>query len=210
MGRLAEAVSRRDPKDPTNRRLYAQYLIDTGKATVAVDLLRTLARRLPKTHPEFAETIGLLGRAHKQIFYDAGDKTNPGARQALKEAITAYRRPFEENPANTWHGVNLMALLTRARALGLRVAPDLHPEDIARQVIRQLDKIPPDRRDEWFLPTLTEASLGLGDWPAVERQVRLYAASPGIQAFQIAGMLRQFTEVWNLEKKAQTAAFEAA
>ena len=36
MARLAEAVSRRDPKDPKNRRLYAQYLIDTGTATAAL------------------------------------------------------------------------------------------------------------------------------------------------------------------------------
>lgn len=47
MGRLAEAVSRRDPKDAKNRRLYAQYLIDTGKATAAIPLLRPLAQRLP-------------------------------------------------------------------------------------------------------------------------------------------------------------------
>ena len=40
MGELAEVVSRRDPKDAKNRRLYAQYLIDTGKATVAMDVLR--------------------------------------------------------------------------------------------------------------------------------------------------------------------------
>jgi hypothetical protein len=33
MGQLAEAISRRDPKDAKNRRLYAQYLINTGKAT---------------------------------------------------------------------------------------------------------------------------------------------------------------------------------
>ena len=39
MGQLAEAVSRHDPKDAKNRRLYAQYLIETGKATAAVDLL---------------------------------------------------------------------------------------------------------------------------------------------------------------------------
>src|SRR4051812_1208687 len=32
MGQLAEAVSRVDPKDVRNRRLYAQYLIETGKA----------------------------------------------------------------------------------------------------------------------------------------------------------------------------------
>ena len=39
MGKLAEAVSRRDPKDARNRRLYGQYLINTGKATAAIDLL---------------------------------------------------------------------------------------------------------------------------------------------------------------------------
>jgi predicted Zn-dependent protease len=65
MGRLAEAVSRRDPKDPKNRRLYAQYLIDTGKATAAVNVLQPLARRLSKSHSEFAEASGLLGRAYK-------------------------------------------------------------------------------------------------------------------------------------------------
>ena len=113
MGQLAEAVSRRDPKDPKNRRLYAQYLIDTGKATAAVDLLTRLADRLPKNHPELAEATGLLGRAYKQIFFDAGDKTSSGAREALKQAIAAYRGPYEQDPrTNTWHGVNLLALLT--------------------------------------------------------------------------------------------------
>ena len=51
MGQLAEAVSRRDPKDPKNRRLYAQYLIDTGKATAAVDLLTRLADVCRRTIP---------------------------------------------------------------------------------------------------------------------------------------------------------------
>src|SRR5215472_17976243 len=51
MGRLAEAVSRVDPKDPKNRRLYAQYLIEDGKATAAADILKALARRLPKKPP---------------------------------------------------------------------------------------------------------------------------------------------------------------
>ena len=83
MGHLAEAVSRRDPDDPKNRRLYAQYLIETGHATVAIDVLRVLARRLPASHPERAEASGLLGRAHKQIFFDAGDKIHrPVARRA--------------------------------------------------------------------------------------------------------------------------------
>ena len=126
MGALAEAVSRRDPKDARNRRLYAQYLINTGKATAAIDLLTSLAQRLPKGDPEFAEAMGLLGRANKQIFFDAGDKADPSARAALEQAIAAYRIPFEESPQkNTWHGVNLVALLNRTRRLGLQIAPDL-------------------------------------------------------------------------------------
>jgi hypothetical protein len=201
MGRLAEAVSRRDPKDARNRRLYSQYLIDTGKATAAIDLLRPLAQRLPKAHPEFAEATGLLGRAYKQIFLDAGDKTSEGAREALKQAIAAYRRPFAENPANTWHGVNLVALLTRARRLGLRVAPDLQPKEVAKQVVASLEATPAAQRDEWFLSTLSEASLGLDDWEAVERNVRAYAATPDARAFQIASTLRQFTQVWDLESR---------
>ena len=199
MGRIAEAVSRHDPKDPTNRRLYAQYLIETGMATAAIDLLKPLAQRLPKAHAEFAEATGLLGRAYKQIFFDAGDKTSAGAREALKQAIASYRKPFEENPANTWHGVNLVALLARARRLGLRMAPDLQPREVATKVVATLEVTPENKRDEWFLPTLAEASLGLGDWDAVERHIKAYAANRDTKAFLIASTLRQFREVWDLE-----------
>ena len=113
MGKLAEAVSRRDPKDARNRRLYGQYLINTGKATAAIDLLTPLAQRLPKDDPEFAEAMGLIGRANKQIFFDAGDKADASAHAALGQAVAAYRVPFEQSPSrNTWHGVNLVALLS--------------------------------------------------------------------------------------------------
>jgi Trypsin-like peptidase domain/MAP3K TRAFs-binding domain/Tetratricopeptide repeat len=202
MGRLAEAVSRRDPKDAKNRRLYAQCLIETGKATAAIDLLQPLARRLPKGDPEFAEATGLLGRAYKQIFFDAGDKASAGAREALKKAIDAYRGPYELDPAHgTWHGVNLVALLTRARMLGMRVAPALDPQAIAAKVVATLKATPVEKRDEWFLPTLAEASLGLRDWAVIDENIRQYVAARDAKAFQIASTLRQFTEVWDLENR---------
>src|SRR6516162_8688523 len=142
MGQLAEAISRRDPKDARNRRLYAQYLINTGKATAAIDLLTSLAQRLPKGDPEFAETMGLLGRANKQIFFDAGDKADPSAAAALEQAIAAYRIPFEESPQkNTWHGVNLVALLNRTRRLGLQIAPDLSLRKVSKIVVAELAAI---------------------------------------------------------------------
>ena len=200
MGRLAEAVSRRFPEDATNRRLYAQYLIDTGRPTVAIDVLRVLARRLPPTHPERAEATGLLGRACKQIFLEAGDKTTPGARAALKEAVAAYRDPYEQNPANTWHGINLVALLTRARRLGTRVAADLDPRALAAQLITTLEAAPASARDEWFYATWAEAALGLEDWDAVERALHAYVADERATAFQVGSTLRQFTEVWDLER----------
>jgi hypothetical protein len=200
MGRLAEAVSRVAPRDARNRRLYAQYLIEAGKATAAIDLLRPLAQRLPKSDPEFGEATGLLGRAYKQIFYDADDKTSASAREALKHAIAAYRAPYEEDPErNTWHGVNLVALLTRARRLGLRLAPDLQPVELAKRVVAAMERAAPPKGDDWFLPTLAEASLGLGDWDVVERNIKAYAAVPDAKAFQIASTLRQFTQVWDLE-----------
>jgi tetratricopeptide (TPR) repeat protein len=199
MGQLAEVVSRRDPKDARNRRLYGQYLIETGKATAAIDMLRPLAQRLPRDHAEFVETTGLLGRGYKQIFFDAGDKTSDGAHKALKQAIAVYRKSYEHNPANTWHGVNLVALLTRARRLGMRLAPELEVKDVARKVTMALEAVPEGKRDLWYFPTLAEANLGLGDWDGVERAIRAYAAANDAKAFQVASTLRQFTEVWDLE-----------
>ncbi|HTZ66385.1 MAG TPA: trypsin-like peptidase domain-containing protein [Roseiarcus sp.] len=207
MGAVAEAVSRRDPNDATNRRLYAQYLINTGKATVAIDMLTPLAKGLPKDNPEFAEAMGLIGRANKQIFFDAEDKADPSARAALERAVEAYRIPFEESPQeNTWHGVNLLALLDRARRLGLQIAPDLSLEQVAERVVSELEAKPKEKRDpDWYLPTLAEASLGLGDWDTVEANVRAYAASDDVQPFQIESTLRQFTQVWDIEAMNQRA-----
>jgi hypothetical protein len=201
MGKLAEAVSRRDPKDPKNRRLYGQYLINTGKATAAIDLLTPLAQRLTKDDPEFAEAMGLIGRANKQIFFDAGDKADASAHAALGQAVAAYRVPFEASPQrNTWHGVNLVALLSRARRLGLQIAPDLSLKGVAKTVVAELAATSEAERDPfWYLPTLAEASLGLGDWDAVERNVRAYATSDDVQPFQIESTLRQFTQVWDIE-----------
>jgi hypothetical protein len=201
MGRLAEAISRRDPRDAKNRRLYAQYLINTGKATAAIDLLTPLKERLPKDDPEFAEAMGLIGRANKQIFFDAGDKSQPSAQEALAQSVAAYRVPFEMAPnLNTWHGVNLLAVLTRARRLGLRVAPELNPKQIAKTVVAALEATPRQDRDkDWYLPTLAEASLGLDDWEVVENNVRAYAASEDVKPFQIESTLRQFTEIWDVE-----------
>ena len=38
------------------------------------------------------------------------------------------------------------------------------------------------QQDEWHLPTLAEAYLGLDDWDAVERNVNAFVAKPDAKA----------------------------
>ncbi len=205
MGRLAEAVRRIDPDDARNRRLYAQCLIETGQVTAAVDKLRQLQQALPADHAEALEADGLLGRAYKQIFFDAGDKSSAAARAALAQAIAAYRKPYDARPQQAiWHGVNLLALISRARREGWAdLAPDKDPAALAGQLVATLMALPAAQRDEWYLPTLAEAMLGLslasGDLSLVEQQLKGYIGAPGVHAFQVASTLRQFSEVWALE-----------
>lgn len=199
MLRLAEALHRAAPSEPKIRRLQAQALIETGLASVAVPVLEALSAALPTAHPEHLEVQGLLGRAWKQMFFDAADKAAEPAHAALRKAIAAYRQPYEEDPRNTWHGVNLLALLHRARRLGIVVAPELSVTPLARQLVATLQATPPALRGDWFLPTLAEALLGLGDWDAVESHLRSYVARPDVPAFLVASTLRQFSDVWDLE-----------
>src|SRR5689334_15652830 len=55
LARVAEALSRVDPKDPKTKRLYAQSLIETGKVSTALDVLQSLLGRLAHDHPEAVE-----------------------------------------------------------------------------------------------------------------------------------------------------------
>lgn len=203
--RLAEALCRIDPADPVTRRLYAQALIETGALTAAIDMLRQLLAALPARHAESAEASGLLGRACKQIFFESGAPRSAGARWALAAAIEAYAGPYRAQPErHTWHGVNLLALVSRARIEGWPdIAPEVEPLALAVQLSASLRALPPKARDVWYLPTLAEATLGLslasGDLQPVEALLAEYIGSPQVQAFQVASTLRQFTEVWGLE-----------
>lgn len=206
---LAEALCRVDPvdpPDPTTRRLYAQGLIETGATFAALALLRELLQTVPTTHPESTEACGLIGRAYKQMFLDARDPRSAPARRALAAAVQAYGAPYAADPVrNTWHGVNLLALVSRARREGWsEIAPAVDAAGLARELRATLDAVPPDKRDDWYLPTLAEVTLGLtlatGDVEPVERLLKDYIAQPTVRAFQVASTLRQFVEVWGLER----------
>ena len=205
MLKLAEAVNRVDPDDARNRRLQAQALIETGLATVAVPLLESLAASLRPDDPEAVEAKGLLGRAWKQIFFDAGDRATPGAQKALRCAVEAYRAPYAADPKNVWHGVNLLAVLHRARWMGLRL-DDTDIRALARNLLKVLDDMPESGRDPWYWASVAEAALGAPDHPRVELALRNYIVSPGLKPFQVASTLRQLSQLWELGKMGEWGA----
>jgi S1-C subfamily serine protease len=206
LARLGEAVGRHAPRDAITRCWYAQALIETGQATAAIDVLRPLATRLPRSDRSWPEAQGLIGRANKQIFFDATDKHSIAAREALKQSLAAYRAVLdapETQSAWTWQGINVVAVLAAARRLRVRVAPGVDPVAMARRVIDALNQVPEESRDEWHAATAAEAHLALRDWDSVALHLRAYVTSPKVTAFHLASTLRQFTEVWGLGTDAE-------
>lgn len=193
---LSEAIYRRDP-DPTIRRLYAQALIERGYVTVAIEVLKSLSAHLGTEHPELAEATGLLGRCYKQIFFDAEDKEDARMLAALMKAIKIYRDQYEKSPSSSWHGINYIALMHRARQAKLEIAETFDIEHAAAALIDTLEAVPVAERDAWHAPTLAEAHLARREWDAVEKIIGSYARTDA--PFQIASTIRQLNNVWDVE-----------
>ena len=63
------------------------------------------------------EARGGIGRCYKEMFLSC---TEPARRQRyLTRSLDAYLTAYQENSAHTWHGINAVALLARARRDGI-------------------------------------------------------------------------------------------
>ena len=199
LAQLSERLLRDHPEEALIRRLHVQALIETGYATAAVEVARAGVGKLWESDPEWSELHGLIGRAYKQIAVDARD---PGGRMginALRASVAAYARPYETNPANTWHAINLVAVLGFCQRLQLRVPGGFDMTDLARQVVASIGAKPADQQDLWDAATLAEAHLALKDYDAVERNLGVYLSDPRVSAFDVGSTLRQWSEVWGLK-----------
>ena len=197
---LAEAVSRVAPDAPESRRRYAQALIETGRASVAIDVLQRLRERLPADHAESVEAAGLIGRTWKQIYFDARVRGSDAAQRALQESIAAYRAAYEPDKSRTWHGVNVLALIEHCRVLGAAYPRELKARDLALELLQTLEKSPEEKRDPWWHATRAEASMALRDWGLIESSILNYTLTPGVEAFHLESTRRQFTQVWRIHE----------
>ena len=196
---LADAILESGQNDPAVRLAYAQALIDTGRLAAAIPLLESLAEHAPPHSKTRNSAVGLIGRAYKQLYVNGAGE--PAVREDyLRRAFTAYYDAYTANNALSWHGINAVALLHRAR----RDKVDLPPvppfeKPIYDQMKAQVDA---GTADDWAMVTAGEAAIALGDYESAKRWYATYAAGDPakIDAFEIGSSLRQLEEVWQLTK----------
>ena len=196
--RVAEAFLRSGQTSPFVRRQYAQALIDQGMLLAAESQLEPLLTETLDGDNQVAEAHGLLGRIYKQLYVEADAPSNPYTRMFFERALSEYLQIYRVNPLrNSWHGINVVALLHRGKADGIdvRVAPAA--DDLATEVLASLPE-PGRVADAFDLATRLEALIALGRHREAEAAALEYAGHPDADAFEIGSTLRQLEQVWRL------------
>jgi hypothetical protein len=194
---LADALIRMGREEPFVSRQYAQGLIDQGLLLAAREVLGGVIRRATDDPTEYSEVRGLMGRASKQIYVDARGRPSDLARRALRQAIAWYREVYDEDPQkHLWHGVNLLALMQRARTDGITIRGLPGSRALADAIV-ETARNPQGRTVEpWDYASAAEACIALEDWDAATHWLERYIEHQSTDRFALAGTLRQLTEVW--------------
>ena len=202
MTQLAEALIGAGVDIPQIRRQYSQALIDQGHLSAAEALLQSINKDPHASKREKFEARGLIGRIYKQRYLDYA--ASPLSQTLLTRAINEYGSVYKLDPGqNLWHGINLVALIARARrdklSLNLPDEGALAEEILATVEQRECDTIEP--LPAWDVAVKLEANLALNRYPEAKDVASAYIHSFGTDAFEIGSTLRQLTEVWQLDNR---------
>jgi hypothetical protein len=205
MRRLAEALMQNGQNDAQLRRQYAQALIDEGSLVAARDVLSSLLADGAVPADERTEATGLLGRVHKQLYVKARRPGDAQQQRNLKTAVRYYLDGYNADPLkNHWHGINVVALVARARRDGVDLGPDLQLDETA--LATDVLTVATPLTKPFDVATRLEANVALQHWAAAEAAVAEYTGLKDADAFEIASTLRQLQEVWELSYKVGSAA----
>jgi hypothetical protein len=131
---------------------------DKGKA---VSILEELMRE----HGPDPETLGILGRVHKDRYREEKKKGSISAFAALDESISAYVKGFESDPRDYYPGVNAITLLIeKGDAEALKKAEQLVPL-VSFAVVRRGGS---SSSNYWDLATMLELNCIGGDYISAE------------------------------------------
>ena len=197
-----DAFIRSGLRSPEIRRQYAQALLDQGNVSAGLAILEPIPEEPGVSQRERAEAKGLIGRAYKQIYSDAGDWRPPHNREAITRAIDAYYEVYTSNKERfLWQGVNAVSLLVRAQRDGLDVAEYPDAQEIAKEIVKEVEAR--DRAgtiNMWDLATVAEAQVALEHWDKAASWLKMYVEDKHADAFELASTTRQFEEVIQLDR----------
>ncbi len=121
----------------------------------------SLLTEIMEEYGQDPETLGILGRIHKDRYREAKEKGSITALAALEDSISAYLKGFESDPRNYYPGVNAITLLI---------------EKGDKQALKKAEKLAPlvnfavarcggaSSNNYWDLATVLELSCISNDW----------------------------------------------
>ncbi len=183
------------------RRLYVQGLIDQGHMAAALSVLDGLIMDTQNNPVENAEARGLKGRLYKQLYVKAKDAATERNKLSLERAVRSYFEVYESAPeVYLWHGINVVALLLRARHDNLPLEGFPIPEQLARDILTVIEKKDENSKAEyWDFATASEACVALNKPEDAVSWLGKYLKANYADAFELASTLRQFEEIWQLD-----------
>ena len=112
------------------------------------------------------ETLGILGRVHKDRYKEAVERKRLSAPSALDDAISAYIKGFEADPRDYYPGVNaLTLLLVKGDTDSQKKLKELFPL-VSFAVARRGGA---SSNNYWDLATVLELDCINDDWPSANR-----------------------------------------
>lgn len=195
---VAEAIIRSGQASPPVVRLYAQAMIDQGNLTASEKMLISIVQDYYAGEDEKAEAKGLLGRIYKQLYVNANAPSNPRQQSNLRQAVQFYYDVYRtDKQSHLWHGINAVALLARADRDNIKLGQFPSSSEMAEQVFCSLHEKSANL-EYWDRATAAESALALGNWTDANKEILLFLGDPNVDAFEVASLLRQLTEVWGL------------
>jgi hypothetical protein len=197
-------------------RQYAQSKIELGKITDAISILSKNRKRIEYEqslqqnstgtllNDELSETVGLLGRAYKQLYINAQPNSEEERLYDLGKAIENYKFIYEKGIGDyLWHGVNYLALLTVDKRIRekSRTCISQQAEKVANDIFEKIEyRINQNVLTAWDYANLIELSLAKGKNKDAIMHTRSYIHFQNTSVFNIHSTIRQLKEIWFLDE----------
>ncbi len=199
LARVGDAFLRAGNDSPAIRRHHGQALIEQGNLTVAAAVLKSIVADTSEGGKENREARGLLGRAFKQQYVDAGGSSSERSQDWLREAAKWYYSVYQDDPSQLWHGINTVAVSARGAADGVTLSEVPDPETLAGEILEAVETRRIDQEATmWDYAIGLEACVALGRNEDAPEWAKRYVSSPNTDAFEAKGTLRQMEGVWRL------------